>query len=256
MNSVILCEGFDDILILGYYLHKTSKEPKWNYVVENEFSEYFKLPNVSKRQTIEIYKRNEDKVAIWGVGGKDRFNKVLHHIYKINTSFPQERFKEVILVSDRDSYEINDCLKKIENDFSNIGWDVTLSNNISNKVTYEVEEEFYDINITPIVIPFEEIGALETVLMNAIAETDIEDNYIVGQAKEYITKIKNSGNLAKYLRHDRERLKAEFSAVISVTNPDRSTALFDALLMSHEWETKAEIKKHFGIIEELLNNFI
>ena len=43
-----------------------------------------------------------------------------------------------------------------------------------------------------------------------------------------------------------------FSAVISVTNPDRSTATFNTLLMSHSWEEKEEIKKHFGILNTLL----
>ena len=40
MRSVILCEGFDDVVFIGYLLHKYSiSEPKWNYV-RWEKSEY------------------------------------------------------------------------------------------------------------------------------------------------------------------------------------------------------------------------
>lgn len=89
--------------------------------------------------------------------------------------------------------------------------------------------------------------------MRAISESSEEENYIVNEANKYIEgffipEVK----LNKYLKHQREILKARFSAVISVTNPDRSTATFNTLLMSHSWEEKEEIKKHFGILNRLL----
>ena len=36
------------------------------------------------------------------------------------------------------------------------------------------------------------------------------------------------------------------------TNPDRSTSLFDKVLMSWNWETKNEVRRHFERIAELL----
>jgi hypothetical protein len=116
-------------------------------------------------------------------------------------------------------------------------------------VKYVIENERYTMNISPIIIPFETEGALETILMAGIAETNDEDHFVVESAKKYIREITESGTLTSYLQHDRLKLKAEFSAIISVTNPDRSTSTFDSLLLSHNWEEKPEVRKHLNLIE-------
>ena len=62
----------------------------------------------------------------------------------------------------------------------------------------------------------------------------------------------NGGKIQKYLQHERLRLKAEFSSAISITNPDRSTSLFDTLLTTHSWEEKDIVKKHFNMFDKYL----
>lgn len=47
-------------------------------------------------------------------------------------------------------------------------------------------------------------------------------------------------------------LKAKFSSVIAVTNPDRSTGTYNKLLTSHEWYNYEEVIKHFEILIEVL----
>ena len=122
------------------------------------------------------------------------------------------------------------------------GWTVSLSNNKQRLFKYEIENEVYKVNISPVIIPFDTEGALETVLMTGISQTNDEDDFVVESAKQYIKNIVDSGKLISYLQHDRLKLKAQFSAVISVTNPDRSICTFDNLLESHNWEEKTEIK--------------
>jgi len=250
MNIIILCEGFDDVLILGYFIHKTSNDPKWFYNDKAIISEHFKIP-YKKGEKLEIYTRGNDKLVIWCVGGKDCFDFAIKTIYKFNTNFPMERFEEIIFFSDRDRDEIPTSISKIENIFKDNGWSVAVSNNKQNLFKYEIESEEYKVNISPIIIPFDTEGALETVLMAGIAETNDEDNFVVKSAKQYIKDIVESGILISYLKHDRLKLKAEFSAVISVTNPDRSTCTFNDLLLSHNWEEKPEIKRHLKLIEDI-----
>jgi len=252
MNSIILCEGFDDILILGYFIYKTSNNPKWFYNDKAIISENFKIPKMNNRNAkIEIYTRGNDKLAIWCVGGKDNFDFAIKTIHKFSTNFPEERFEEIIIFSDRDKDEIDTTITKIENMFKNYGWMVSLSNNKQNLFRYEIESEEYQVNLSPIIIPFDIEGALETILIAGIAGTSDEDNFVVDSAKQYIKNIFESGRLFSYLQHDRLKLKAEFSAVISITNPDRSTCSFNNLLTSHNWEEKPEIKRHFELIEEI-----
>lgn len=251
MNSIILCEGFDDVLILGYFIHKTSNTPKWEYNHKATISNNFKIRIDKRNQILEMYTKENDKLAIWCVGGKDSFDFAIKTVVKFSTNFPQERFEEIIIFSDRDKDAIGTSIRKIEDIFNNYEWTVSLENNKQNEFRYEIESEEYRVNISPVIIPFEIEGALETILMKGIAETCHEDNFVVESAKHYIKTFVESGKLTKYLQQARLKLKAEFSAVISITNPDRSTSTFNTLLLSHNWEEKAEIKRHFELVGEI-----
>lgn len=252
MNSIILCEGFDDVFILGYYLFKTSG---WKREKDGKVSDLYDFPKVNFRnQIIEVYRKDKDSLAIWGIGGKDSFEKPFKFLKKINELHPQEGFEQIFILSDRDSFEIEDCLKIIEARMKECGLNVgNLQNNKQNEFCYEVENEIFQLYIIPVIIPFDEAGALENILLSAIQETGEDEKYIVEEAKKYVDSLIFSGELKKYLQHDRLILKAKFSSAISITNPDRSTALFNTLLMTHPWEEKQEIVKHFKILNEVLD---
>lgn len=254
MKKIILCEGNDDAYFLGYYLHKTSSEPKWVYNKTAKISENYKFPVIkSNSEKVEIYIRGLDKLAIWAVGGKDSFERAIEEIIKLNNHFnhlPEEVYDEIVIVTDRDNNDIADVIAKIESLFSFYG-PVKLKNNERNVCGYSVNDKSCEIKITPIIIPFESQGSLETVLMNAINEMDEESELVVHNAKKYINELLGCGKLKKYLQHERLKHKAMFSAVISVINPEKSTSVMNELLLLHDWENKDEIKKHFKLLEEV-----
>lgn len=247
MRSLILCEGIDDVLILGYFLHKTSG---WWFKPKAKFSGKFDLP---KDQHIELYLRDNDTVAIWAVGGKDSFDLAIEFISRMNNSHPEDGINKVFILKDRDSEDIDECLSDLKQKLSEYEIDISeLYNNQENKYLYKVEDEQYSLDIIPIIIPFDRGGALETVLMQGIEESGDEEAYIVKCADEYIDEILETGRLHNYLKHEREQLKARLSAVIAVTNPDRSTSKFDKVLMSWEWENVSSVKRHFEAITKYL----
>ena len=251
MRSIILCEGFDEILIIGYYLYKTKG---WLYQKDGSFSQLYSFPKLHKRnQLIEVYKKNNDLLAIWCVGGKDSFELAFKFIKKTNFNHPEEGITDVFILTDRDRCEIEECILNIEKKMNDADLQVKeLHNNDINSFTYEEEGEQYKLNIYPVVLPFDKQGALETVLLDAIAESGEEDHFIVENAKKYVDDLINGGKIQKYLQHERLRLKAEFSSAISITNPDRSTSLFDMLLTTHSWEEKDIVKKHFNMFDKYL----
>jgi hypothetical protein len=254
MKGVILCEGFDDVYFIGYLLYKCLRqEHKWTYdsELEKKFSALYSFPTLGRNERREIYQRGEDRLAIWGIGGKDRLPFVLRDLHTINTSHPSERLENIVIVSDRDQNEIDGTLRRFEQHLQEMGWGVSLRNNHRNKVTYAVEDESYDVYICPIIVPFDENGALETVLMKAISDGAQDDAYVVCEAKRYVSTVYESGKAKKYLIHARERLKAEFSSVISIINPDRSTARFNELFMCHEWEKSDYITSQFHLVLEI-----
>ena len=250
MRSIILCEGFDDNYIIGYYLYKTKK---WVYNKSGKISKMYELPKVNKNQIIEVYEKGSDRLIIWSVGGKDNFKKAFEFLNKINTNYPDERINQVFVFADRDMNDIDTCIKSIMVEMNDEGINIQkLKNDCINIWDFEIEEQKYEQKIIPIIIPFEEEGAVETLLMNAIAENGYEDEFIIEEAKSYILKYLERYKDGKYLKHERQRLKAKFSAVISITNPDRSTTVFNNLLTSSDWEKSSTIKKHLHMFDELL----
>lgn len=119
-----------------------------------------------------------------------------------------------------------------------------------------MENENYQLSIIPVIIPFDETGALETVLLSAIESEDEEGAYVAKKAKAYIDDFCQSDKQDKYLKKRRLITKAKFSAAISITNPDRSTAAFNALLMSHDWEKNEVINHHFSILNRMLEKSV
>lgn len=251
MRSLILCEGFDDVLLLGYYLFKTVG---WRFNPKGVFAKLYNFPKLDfKRQAVEIYEKGNDLLGIWAVGGKDSFSEAYKFVCRVNSLNPTEKIDKIFIVTDRDQNEIEQCLLDMRNKMYSCGLNVAeLLNNQSNVYSYVIEEEIYHLEIIPIIVPFDQNGAIETVLMEGIAETGEEEEYIVSCANEYITDVLKSGRLHNYLQHERQVLKAKLSAVISITNPDRSTSLFDRVLMSWDWETKNAVRRHFERIAKLL----
>lgn len=251
MNRVILCEGYDDVVFLGYYLYKiTGNKYKFN-PEKKEISENLHLPkNNVRNERREIYVYDNDSVLIWAVGGKDSFEKAVKYISKINKSFPDERFVDIFIVTDRDDSCIETSLIQFSEIFKKNDIDVELKNNKINTYIYNAENDSeYDINIIPIIIPFEEQGAIETVLLNGLAETE-EEAIIVDEAKKYISTIGNNPKIMSYLKHNRDKVKARFSASMAVINPDHSTRTMNNLLVSYKWENTESVKKHFTLIRE------
>ena len=138
-RSIILCEGFDEVYILGYYLFKTNS---WKLVSNNKnkkFSEYYSLPKVNPRnQLIEIYEKNEDRLAIWSVGGKDNFLKAFQSIKEINFNQPEYAINQVFIIQDRDNSEIESALEKIKSTLEISGINIEkLNNNTLNSWDFE-----------------------------------------------------------------------------------------------------------------------
>ncbi len=252
MRSVILCEGFDDAYILGYFLHKTSG---WNREPKSKFASLYNLPVVDRRrERYEIYERENDRIAIWAVGGKDSFHSPYEHIQKINTANPSEGIDKVFIICDRDDCAEAELLTNIKEELTQAGIGITsLSINTSTSYQYQIEDQNYILEIIPIIIPFDKEGAIETILMDAIREDSEESAYVVEEAIKYIDNILESGKINTFLQNERLKLKAKYSSVISVTNPDRSTATFDTLLTTHAWHEKESIQKHFGLINTFLD---
>lgn len=242
MKSVVLCEGRDDLWFIAYYLHKTAGWDTCNLPWSN-----YELTPQNQRQEVVYLRKEADSVAVWCVGGKDCFDNAISTIFnKIIMDYPFDPIDSIVVVKDRDTDTIIEAIATIQK------WlpeGIELSNKASTTWCHEIEGYDLAIKITPIVIPFTEEGAIETLIMQSIREQDHEGSLIVQGANEYIDNLLHLPDIGiKYLSHDRLILKARFSAVIAVTNPCHSTGLFRDMVMTCPWEESAYVKEHFDII--------
>ena len=242
MKSVILCEGKDDLWFISYFLNKTS-----SWIVDNNVKNTWKLYRISKMEDKNVQYiclENEDKyAAVFAVGGKDSFKDKIKKLFEINEQFPDDMIENIVVVRDCDMDQQSDILKEMESWFPS---EIELSNHKVSTYEMVIEEKERKIKFLPLIIPFNEEGALETVLLSAICEDGEEEARIVEKAKNYIDEVKNE--CKKYLSHEREIIKAKFSATIAIINPDHSTALFKEVMLDHSWEENEEVKKHYELI--------
>ena len=118
-------------------------------------------------------------------------------------------------------------------------------------ISKEIDETDVSMSILPVVIPFDEQGAVETLLLQSIENKSNDGKYIADHAREYIDAAKLQ--VREYLLHDRLVTKAKLSAAVAITNPDHSTKLFGELMNGADWEKSPQIQKHFEEIVKLIS---
>lgn len=243
MKSVVLCEGHDDLWFISYYLHKTAN---WKIVKPSKSVwKNYRLSPLTERQEIQYLSNGSDHIAIWSVCGKDSFERPIGELLRFISDFPFDPIDSIVIVRDRDNDLIDDVLCKM-----NLWFDGNMD--LTNKTTSNLSRviEDYDVvtMVTPVIIPFNEEGAIETLLKTAIREEGAEEEFIVSSAEEYISNLVTSGKIRKYLASSRLVLKAKYSTVIAATNPDHSTGLFQDMVMACPWEKSPHVKQHFDVI--------
>lgn len=244
MKSVVLCEGRDDLWFISYYLHKTAN---WNIVKPSKSAwKNYRLSTLTERQEIQYLSNGIDYVAVWSVCGKDSFSKPVGEILRLISDFPFDPIDSIVIVRDRDNDSVDEVLSKMNSWFDG---SIELTNKTTSIISRTIEDCDVFTQISPVIIPFSEEGAIETILKTAIREEGEEEAFIVNSADKYISDLVASGKVGiKYLASSRLILKAKYSAVIAATNPDHSTGLFQDMVMACPWEKSPHVKEHFDVI--------
>ena len=242
MKSVVLCEGPDDLWFIGYYLYKVGEWKKCDSPWKN-----YTIPTLDSGQKVIFLRNGADTLAIWCVGGKDSFSKTISVLLdKIIGTYPFDPINSIVIMRDRDSESDNTILSQMKQWISS---EETLTNKVITVWRREIEGILVSVNITPLIIPFSEKGAIETVLMQSISDRDAEGAVVVDEANSYIDKLCSRGEIGtNYLTHERLILKARYASTIAVTNPGHSTSLFQDMVMACPWEESAHVKEHFDVI--------
>ena len=241
MNKIILCEGGTDAILLSYYLGKVSgwkfckKPPKDIAIKEDSFE-----------QSINWYEKENDRLLICGVGGKDKMasffeKKILRPIVDAGA------FSRIALVLDRDNKDISSIEAHASSVFKPVV--ASMKNNIwTDNYFMDAFSVKQKLETLLVIVPTEHQGALETIMLDSISE-DPYDAVIVEKSGSFVKEIRNLA--ARYIYNDRAELKAHLGVTWAIQYPEKVFKLINEQIQSVKWEDSEVLHKCFGQLEKI-----
>lgn len=246
MTKIILCEGATDAILISYYLITVNgwraKDNK-----ANRFVPPFKIP-YDDTQRLYWYNRGDDVLAIFAVGGVDRFRSALSEILMINKGLGNHWADRLVIISDRDhATSETEVIQTLQDEFAAHEIVAVLENNAWATVEQVSEfEEEMQIDVACLVVPFDREGAIETFMLDSLSEQQ-EEQLVVSHARNAVTTL----NSEKYLLKPRERIKAELGTSFALMFPEKVFSLIDELIQSIPWEEYKKVREEFALLDTL-----
>lgn len=184
MKSIIICEGSADSVLLQYFLRKAYG---WEDTKE-------RLPLSSKFKTFRKLEKDGRILCIGGSGGVSRIKEKLKYIFELNSiAVNGEEYNKIIILTDRDELETEEEFGteirqimldqdiQIQQEIKNDEWiQCSMKNGQGRVIT---------VAFLLLVVPFEQTGAMETFLLNAIAEEDEYDKKMIDSGNSFVDSV-------------------------------------------------------------------
>lgn len=103
-------------------------------------------------------------------------------------------------------------------------------------------------SILLLIIPFEQTGAMETFLLDAVREDNAYDRDLIDQCISFVDSVDPQH---KYLSSRRYRTKAKFDTYFSIRTPAEQFIDRQNILKNVRWERYSKIQTAFQKLEEL-----
>lgn len=247
MKSIILCEGVTDRTLLQYYLEKVYD---WEYErAESGFLQEW-------IRDCQGLKNNDDRLSLANCGGCSKIFPAFKKIVERNRlSAGNEQYENIVIITDRDEagteesviHQTKQILEEqevvLQGPLKNAKWTRGTYQNGSGRVQ--------EMHILLLVIPFEETGAMETFLLQAVAEQDPYDAEIIRKGNEF---VRTADPEERYLNHNKYKIKAEFDVYFSVRTSSTQFGERKNILRNVPWEQYTLIQTSFQKLEELSSN--
>lgn len=245
MKSIILCEGSTDYVLLQYFMRKVHG---WEDIGKTGEKSIGK--NIKRTRTME---KSGNKLSIGSCGGSSNILPGFGYIVEYNNiSAESEAYDKIVILTDRD--EINteaEFSGKVEKILSNR--DVKYSEGVCHNkwITCTYKNGYgkeYQFELLMLVIPFEETGAMETFLLNAISKNDSYDAKIINDSNLFVDNIDTE---KRYLTKRRYITKAKFDVYFSVRTAAEQFVERQNILRNVDWENYATLQKNFEKLGDL-----
>ena len=228
MIEVVLVEGVSDVRLISYYLQNT-------YGWKHENSNALGITANDEYEHIESLSKQENQLVLCGVGGNGKFASFVEK-HRVNMMLVEKEIASLMVVTDRDEDSDAKVGRKIGKSLESIS--IRAGEWISNDMVDSFGQRKM-INTYLLVIPPNENGALERVIINALNDIP-EEKELIQEVKKFIESLKNG--LVKELEQTNKYDKAVVGTFFSVRNPQNALRSFGVFLHKVDW-TKSEYLK-------------
>lgn len=231
MTELILVEGVSDVQLISYYLQNVYG---WKHERENILG----IEPLEEHEHIESLSRNGNQAVLCGVGGNGKFAHFVEQ-HRINYIVVEKEISSLVVITDRDEAsdakiknQINAALNQIS-----VERDCWKENVIQD--SFGQEKSIYTYLL---IIPANENGALEKVIINALNDMP-EETALIQEVEQFIDALK--ARLVPDLNQINNANKATVGTFFSVRYPKKALRSFGVFISKIDWSKSASLNQLF-----------
>ncbi|MBQ7077994.1 MAG: hypothetical protein IJM91_07670 [Lachnospiraceae bacterium] len=231
MIELVLVEGVSDVQLISYYMQSVYE---WKHVNENILG----ITVLDAHEHIENLTKGDNELVLCGVGGNSKFASFVEK-HRINAMIIEKEIASFMVVTDRDKESNLKMTRRINAVFENITFEA--GKWVKNKIADGYGQDKL-VNTYLLIIPENENGALESVIINALKDIP-EEKELMQEVIDFIDNVKN--DLVPELCKINKYNKAVVGTFFSVRNPENAMRSFGAFVSKVEWLKSESLKQIF-----------
>lgn len=235
-KTIILCEGASDLAFISLFLTN-----QYNFL--HTMNSTFHVKAMKSEQS-DNYVNEKHEVIIFAVGGKDRFNDVFEeYIHPYITGINGENGLNLITIIDADENKTAN-IESLK--FKNIK--LASNKREENEFMNQYKEKTYIINSFLKVIPENESGALEDMLIKSLATSH---PYITEESCKFVDCLDK--NEIEHLKKKKMISKTKVGTIFNVIDPQKTFSSLKEKFMIVDLSTENILKtfKFFADVFEV-----
>ena len=231
MTELVLVEGVSDVQLISYYLQNVYG---WKHEKDNILGIY----SLDVHEHIESLSKNGNQLILCGVGGNGKFTHFVkqHHI---NDMIIEKDISSLVAVTDRDEATDTKIERIINSSLESI---VVKAGQWNHNSITDSFGQLKNINTYLLVIPTNEKGALERVIIDALNDIP-EETKLIQEVVRFIDSLKL--RLVPELAQTNKANKATVGTFFSVRYPKNAMRAFGVIISKIDWSKSDSLEKLF-----------
>lgn len=231
MTELVLVEGVSDVQLISYYLQNV-------YGWKHENSNTLGIVPLDKHEHIESLSKDDSQLVLCGVGGNGKFAYFVEQ-HRVNSLITEQDISSLMVVTDRDEASDAKIERVINSSLNHIY--IQSGQWIGNRITDSFGQP-KSINTYLLIIPANEKGALERVIINALNDIP-EETDLIQEVVQFIDSLK--GELVPELNQTNKANKATVGTFFSIRNPQNAMRSFGIFISKIDWSKSESLKELF-----------